>query len=78
MDQAGLVEFINGRTRDSQYADHWLKQITWEGHNFLDAIEKESIFNQVKAKIAEKGLGTSFEIFKALAIDLVKREVGLG
>ncbi len=47
--------------------------MTWEGHDFLDAIRNDTIWNRVKATVTEKGGGASVEVMKEIAIQIGKR-----
>jgi hypothetical protein len=66
MDDAGI---IGGRFL---YADDkmlWSSlKISWDGHEFLDAIKNENVWSKVKGVVQEKGGSIPFEILKALAI----------
>ncbi len=49
--------------------------LTWEGHDFLDAVRSNSIWDKTKNILKEKGLGMSFEIIKKIAIKLLAEEI---
>lgn len=59
------------------YADNkplWIySSLKWEGHEFLDAIRSETVWNKLKEVVKEKGGSIPFEIMKALAVDLAKK-----
>lgn len=46
-------------------------RLTWEGHEFLDKIKNESIWQQVKATARAKGVDLSFTVIKDLARALI-------
>lgn len=54
MDQAGFT------TSNIQYADNesmWItSSLTWQGHEFLDSIKSDTIWNKTKEEIKSKGL----------------------
>lgn len=50
--------------------------LTWEGQEFLDTIRPQAVYEQVQSKV--RGLGSaSFEVVKALAVEVAKRQLGL-
>jgi hypothetical protein len=53
-----------------QTLDYWPTRLTWAGHEFLDAIRKDTLWQKVKAVAVEKTGGLGFEIVKALATKL--------
>lgn len=46
-------------------------RMTWAGHEFLDAIRAQPIWNQIKAVAREKGLSLTFDVVKAIAGQVV-------
>ena len=40
--------------------------LTNEGYNFLDAAKNDTLWNKVKAEIAEKGLSVSLDLLRKL------------
>ncbi|MRB42533.1 DUF2513 domain-containing protein [Bacillus cereus] len=66
LEQAGFTE------NKIFYADNapmWIHStLTWDGHEFLDAIKNDTVWKKLKQTIAEKGGNIPFEIMKALAI----------
>ncbi|PHB24766.1 hypothetical protein COE80_17200 [Bacillus pseudomycoides] len=70
LDQAGFTE------SNIQYGDDspmWIySSLTWDGHEFLDAIKNDTVWSKVKKTIAEKGGNIPFEVVKALAITVSK------
>jgi len=71
MEQAGFIE------NNIKYADNepiWIySSLTWDGHEFLDAIRNDKVWTKVKNVAAEKGGTIPFEVLKSLAIDLTKK-----
>ncbi len=49
--------------------------LTWTGHEFLEAVRNDTIWQRAKALMAEKGGGTSFEVMLALLKELAKRQI---
>lgn len=62
---AGLV------TRYSKNAFH----ITNEGHDFLEAIRDEGLWQKTKDTVSKTGGNATLEIVKALAIGFLKKKI---
>lgn len=61
MDEAGLIhaKSLKGLT------SHCVAlSLTWEGHEFLDGIRRDTSWNKAKGIAREKGLDLSFEVIK--------------
>lgn len=72
-----LVEsgYCNG-TRSSDYElirQFTATSLTWEGHELLDKIRSESIWNKTKATALEKGIDLSVEVVKSIASRVIER-----
>ncbi|MFI8744490.1 DUF2513 domain-containing protein [Pseudomonas sp. NPDC077186] len=82
--EAGLVEGVDGgRYPLSNHAGHEFRvirptRLTWRGHEFLDAIRNEQVWNQIQAKAVDKGGALSFEVIKELAVGLIKGAINIG
>ncbi len=49
--------------------------LTWEGHDFVEAIRSDSIWNRTKESIRDRGLDVGslpIELLKSVAIDRIK------
>ena len=46
--------------------------LTWEGHEFLDSIREENIWETVKKTLKDKSLGLSYEALKSVVVTSVK------
>lgn len=42
-------------------------RLTWAGHEFLDQIKRDTVWNKVKETARKKGMELSFEVIKAVA-----------
>lgn len=58
--------------------DYWCvaKSLTWEGHEFLDRIRENSVWNKVGEMAVKKGLALSFEVIKELSKIAIKQIIG--
>ena len=63
--QAGLIEIEdNSSIGDIDYS---AKSLTWQGHEFLDKIRNDSVWNKVKSTVQSKSLDLSFDVIKQVA-----------
>jgi hypothetical protein len=51
--------------------------LTWYGHDYLDAVRERSVWADMKKITAEKGISLTIELAKDLGVHLAKRAVGL-
>lgn len=71
LDQAG---FTDSTIRYADNSPMWIySSITWDGHEFLDAVKNETIWNKIKTNVAEKGGSIPFDVLKLLAVDYAKK-----
>ncbi len=64
-------------SRTTQMRDAWIKDLTWEGHEFLDAARNESTWKSAMSTIAKSGGGFTFSVLKAVLIAAAKSQIGL-
>lgn len=63
--EAGLIDAIDLGSGDD--GPSWVPmRLTWDGHEFLDAARSETVWGKAKKIVAEKGVGMSFDVLKAL------------
>ncbi|OLF59651.1 hypothetical protein BTN33_07600 [Aeromonas veronii] len=73
----GLVEgTINSRV-GIPVNDFSARALTWEGHEFLDTIRSDTVWNKTKETFADKGLDMTFETIKAVAAAAMTSMLGL-
>jgi hypothetical protein len=58
--------FLDGVARGHRAV---IKGLTWEGHQFLDEIRNDTIWQRVKGQAMAKTGGLSFDVVRALAIE---------
>jgi hypothetical protein len=51
--------------------------ITWEGHEFLDAVRHDTVWRKVKTEMKDKGLTLPFSVIQALALKIAAKLAGL-
>ncbi len=57
-----------------------LVALTWEGHEFLDAIRDETVWEKTKEKARASGLdmqSLTFDLIKSLGMSIIKGQLGL-
>ena len=73
LDQAGLVEAID---RSTLGEFRWVpKQLTWAGHEFLDAARSVTLWERAKSIVLKQTGGLSLEILQEVLINLAKQAV---
>ena len=50
---------------------------SWQGYEFLDSVRTDAVWAKVKSQASEKGTALPFDIAKSLALEAIKRLVGL-
>ena len=69
--------FITGEHQPTAHLGYDCLVLTWNGHDFLDAIRSDQVWTQVMKKITELGGKASLEVMKELAISECKTLLGL-
>ena len=68
---AGLLEVADGfRTMHAPWR-YMPLNLTWEGHEFLDAARNESVWKKALETIGEKGIPVTFELLKLALPEVV-------
>jgi hypothetical protein len=75
--QAKLIDYEPALTKTGRIIRVHAFNLSWQGHDFLDAVRNERVWTQVKAQASEKGTALPFDVLKSLAIEAVKKLVGL-
>ncbi|MGE6184604.1 DUF2513 domain-containing protein [Aeromonas media] len=73
----GLVEGTINSRLGVQANDFSARALTWEGHEFLDAIRSDSVWTRTKEAFADKGIEMTFELVKSVAIGVTAKMLGL-
>ena len=70
---AGLIEAFDF---SDQSDFKWVPQrLTWDGHEFLEAARSETIWIKAKQLVTDRVGGISFDVLKAVLVDLAKKAV---
>lgn len=54
-----------------------VKDLTWEGHEFLDAVRNTTVWQRVKKKVVSEGGSIPLSVLKALALQYTREAFGL-
>lgn len=73
--QANLIDGIILTSADGYL--FVIRNLTWEGHEFLDAARNDKTWNKAKQKLGSKIATLSFDLIKEVLINLAKQELGL-
>ncbi|MDF2910626.1 MAG: hypothetical protein K0Q56_1507 [Sporolactobacillus laevolacticus] len=74
---AGYIEGIIMKASDV-YQIKTISDLTWNGHQFLDNIRSETVWEKSKSKVAETVGSASVSIISQVAASFVKSMLGLG
>lgn len=75
LDQAGYIDAID-LTSDNGF-DWQARNLTWRGHEFLDACRENGIWEKFKNFIGKNIKSVPFDIAKEILISLVKEQLKL-
>ena len=79
MIEHGLIEGNVAPSHDGpahRILTYRIKRMTWEGHDFLDAARKDTIWNKAKEKCLEATGGLAFDVLKTCLTELGKEAIG--
>jgi hypothetical protein len=77
MVDGGLVQGIDTTSINPASPSFIPTNISWQGHEFLDAVRDKNVWDRVSATAQAKGGSLSFEVLKALAVQMIKSGLGL-
>lgn len=77
MNEAGLVEADDTSSSDSESPTAILISVTWEGHEFIDAAQNNTVWAQAKEKAKSMGGSLTFDLMKDLLIATARNQLGL-
>ncbi len=61
---AGLVNGQMIKTIGPEVKDFFAQKLSWSGHEFLDAIRSDTVWQKTKTVFKEKGLDMTFDLIK--------------
>ncbi|WP_423791593.1 DUF2513 domain-containing protein [Mitsuokella jalaludinii] len=74
---AGFIEATDSIYLDENVDDFLITRITFAGYDYLDSIRSDSVWNEVKKRVASVGGSVSLEIVKELGVTLLKTQLGI-
>lgn len=69
--EGGYIHTCNVQYADNEVYSFSVGRLTWEGHDFLDKIREDTIWNKTKSVIRKKGLPFVFEIVKNVSTEVI-------
>lgn len=73
--EAGYIDAVDFSS--SGAVDWRVRGLTWSGHEFLDAIRNDSVWDKTKKIIAEYGGAVPADLVKAVAVKALTNLLGL-
>lgn len=77
MGQAALLRATDVTVASSRSPKAIPHSLTWDGYEFLEAAREPSRWQAALKTLGNKGAAVTFDILKALLVDMIRREVGL-
>jgi hypothetical protein len=77
MGQAGLITAAETTAMGCGSPSAIPMSITWEGHDFLDSVKDETLWNKAKTMVLKPAAGVAFEVLVAWAKAEAKQRLGL-
>lgn len=65
--EAGLVNGQVVKTIGPEVKDFFAQRLTWSGHELIDSIRSDTVWNKTKKVFVEKGIDMSFDLIKSVA-----------
>lgn len=68
--EAGLIDGRMSKALGSSPSHFVIIRLTWRGHEFIDQIRSDSVWDKTKAKFSSEGISMTFDLVKQVALDL--------
>jgi len=75
MADAGLLDSYKPTYGDNRIYAFSVGSLTWSGHDFLDKIRENTMWNRTKNKIKENALPMTLEVIKSVATYLINDQI---
>lgn len=72
---AGLLDSYEPTYGDDRIYTFSVGSLTWAGHDFLDKIRENTMWNRIKDKIKENTLPMTLEVIKNVATNLIDYQI---
>ena len=67
--EVGLVKGHMSQTIGPEVKDFAAQRLTWQGHEFIDAIRSDTVWNKTKTTFLDKGIEMTFDLVKTIATE---------
>jgi len=74
---AGLVNGKIARSHGARGDVISVSGLTWQGHEWIEMVRSQSVWNETKSAVLEQGGALTFELTKAVAAKLLRARLGL-
>ena len=74
---AGLVNGRIARSHGTRGDVISVTGLTWQGHEWIEMVRSQSVWNEAKSTVLEQGGVLTFELTKAVAAKLLRARLGL-
>lgn len=71
LEEGGYIHAYQGDYGDNELDSFGVGRLTWEGHEFLDNIREDTVWNKTKNIIGDKGLPLVFSIVKSVSSSII-------
>ena len=75
--EAGYLAASFLRADGDPYYAVQVSQLTWAGQDLADSLRTESVWNEVKKRLAKAGVDVTIDLLKALAIKIAAEKLGI-
>lgn len=75
--EAGLVNGEISRDNNGNATGAVPIELTWDGHEFLDAARSDKVWNRALSKVKSEGVGVSIGVLKELLVQVAKGFLGI-
>jgi len=65
--EAGLIHGQVAKTMGAGVQAFFAQRLTWEGHEFLDAIRSDTVWEKTKKRFADEGISMTIDLVKGAA-----------
>lgn len=69
--EAGLITNYKALFASNHIVGFGVGSLTWEGHDFLDKIREDTIWNKIKGLIKNKALPMTLDVVKEIASSVI-------
>jgi len=69
--QEGLIKAYGSQNADDELNSFGVGALTWEGHDYLDKIRSDTVWNKTKAVAKDKGLPLVIETIREISSAII-------